>query len=690
MDLVAKNDRWGMYNDRGYIDYGDPYPLRYDAAYRDGGGYFDPGQQRYAGQRAYTEGYGDAFPQHFSPHGYDQDYLGHNVDGGADPFIMHDPIGDIGMRGRYGDSAQFNPYDAAAQDGRFSPLPNDYEGNYGDMRGQIYQDLRYAYDTDDPYMEHDYFPNAQKDPYGQFDGLSNNGFGYGSDYPAYGDDRYRQGGYAMRSQEASGQGMYDQIAYGQEMYDQGMRDPFAADRYGGENDLSHHVDQGPMASPGRYGDPYSQQYPDQYASHGQAGQYAGHAQYQSQYQEGASPYGEHMPNGYMQNQFDQNSGYESGFGNSGQVPNGLGVPNMAAPPSEPFAGGSDAVGSHGAPGVPGAFNQYQQDSGQSPYQDMSASLGPEADFMHSQGQAYSMSSTGASEGQANQVSMSDFGQQNGQYATQGLPYNMQGMSPEMQGAQGQMQNMQPPMSQYQQGVSAIQPDGMYGQQAMTQNQQPAQQAASNFQNDPNAGFGMQGAQGMQGVQGMQGAQFDPMMQGSQAVPMMQGAQPPNGQQFNGDMMNGQMPNGQPLDGQAFDGQPPYMQQPGMQQPGNGNPQFNGQPPVDGLQHPGAVGGATKYLILGILSIILGLIPPIGIVLAILTRIMVKKFRSNGGTDSKADAANIFALVGLIFSIIVLILIVVFIILLLTGSAFALNIAYAFNQSPIGSLITIPI
>lgn len=682
-----------MYNDRDYINYEDPYPLRHDATFRNNGDYFGPGQQRYQEQRGFEEGYEGAFAQDFPSHGYNQDYLGHNVNRGADPFIMHNPIDGIDMRGRYGDLNHVDPYDAVGQNGRFSSSPYSHADNYEDMRGQIYQDLRYAYDTDDPYMDMDseYFPNAQKGPYGQFNGLPNNGFGYDSDYPMYGSDRGQQDGYSVRNRGASNhvassqaiydQGMHEQTAYGQGMYEQAAYDPFAANRHATDG-LSQYIDQDLMAPSDPYGNsysdphgnpygdrnPYPQQYPDQYSDHAQINQYPDRFQYQDQhkiqYQEGAAP--SEMP---FASEFDMH-----------QVAND-------------------------------ALNQYQQGQGQSPYQDMSAPMRSEMDFPQGQSQAYSMSSTGAVGGQTDQVSMSDFGQQYGHQPMQGFSYQMQNAPYEMQNVQTPMQNMQTGMPQYQQsqqgqqGIPDMQPSNPYGQQPMM----PNQQGTANFQNDPNMGFGMQGAQGMQpnpmmqdmqgsqGMQGMQGsrpdqmmqgAQFDPMMQNGQSNPMMQDAQPFNGQQPNGQMPGGPQPNtpmpmGQMSPGQPFDGQQPYMQQPD-------NQQFNGQPPVDGPQHPNANEGATKYLIFGILSIILGLIPPVGIVLAILTRRMVKKFHSNGGTDSKADAANIFALVGLIFSIAVLVLIVVFIVLLLTGSAFALNIAYAFNQSPIGSLITIPI
>lgn len=102
------------------------------------------------------------------------------------------------------------------------------------------------------------------------------------------------------------------------------------------------------------------------------------------------------------------------------------------------------------------------------------------------------------------------------------------------------------------------------------------------------------------------------------------------------------------------------------------------------------GAATASLILGLLSIIFGLIPPIGIVLGIVARSVSKKYTKRGGRADRALAGKIFGLIGLIFSIAMLVAIGVCAALMfgqIAGPQVARDMLIFYNNSPLGQLGT---
>ena len=104
------------------------------------------------------------------------------------------------------------------------------------------------------------------------------------------------------------------------------------------------------------------------------------------------------------------------------------------------------------------------------------------------------------------------------------------------------------------------------------------------------------------------------------------------------------------------------------------------------------GRAKLALILSILSIILALIPPVGLILAIVARKMAKSYKKNGGRAGSGEAAAVFSLVGIIFSILTLGLLVWFIGYVngaLIGSKAYMNPISFFNNSPLGNIYKIP-
>lgn len=116
----------------------------------------------------------------------------------------------------------------------------------------------------------------------------------------------------------------------------------------------------------------------------------------------------------------------------------------------------------------------------------------------------------------------------------------------------------------------------------------------------------------------------------------------------------------------------------------------GVPAMDPSKATG--GRATLALILSILSIILALVPPVGLVLAIIARKLSKSYRRNGGRAAKGEAAGVFGMVGLVFSILMLAVLVCFIGYVmgankvLIGPMTPINF---YNNSPIGHLIPVP-
>lgn len=114
-------------------------------------------------------------------------------------------------------------------------------------------------------------------------------------------------------------------------------------------------------------------------------------------------------------------------------------------------------------------------------------------------------------------------------------------------------------------------------------------------------------------------------------------------------------------------------------------------PMD-LSYP-TKGRAMQCLILGILSIVLALIPPVGIILAVITLRISKKYLMNGGTDGKAEAGRIFGVAGLVFSILTMAFMIGFVCFMvgaLTGTSGARDLIIYFNASPLGSLFQIPL
>lgn len=104
------------------------------------------------------------------------------------------------------------------------------------------------------------------------------------------------------------------------------------------------------------------------------------------------------------------------------------------------------------------------------------------------------------------------------------------------------------------------------------------------------------------------------------------------------------------------------------------------------------GRATLALILSILSIILALVPPVGLALSIVARKIAKSYRKNGGRAGSGEAAAVFSLVGIIFSIVTCALLVWFIGYVcgaLIGSKAYMNPIAFFNNSPLGMLFKIP-
>lgn len=107
----------------------------------------------------------------------------------------------------------------------------------------------------------------------------------------------------------------------------------------------------------------------------------------------------------------------------------------------------------------------------------------------------------------------------------------------------------------------------------------------------------------------------------------------------------------------------------------------------------SAGKATLCMILGILSVVFALIPPVGLVLGIVVRKMSKSYMAQGGRSPKAETGQIFATVGLIFSLIlfvVLLFMIVFIYAGLFGEGQARTWSVFYNNSPFGAIWRIPI
>lgn len=101
------------------------------------------------------------------------------------------------------------------------------------------------------------------------------------------------------------------------------------------------------------------------------------------------------------------------------------------------------------------------------------------------------------------------------------------------------------------------------------------------------------------------------------------------------------------------------------------------------------GKAVLFLILGILSVVFAILPPIGIILGLVTRHLYKSYRQAGGRSTKAETGNIFATVGLIFSIIMLVVLAVICLIIyagLYGESMARQLAVFWNNSPFGDFM----
>lgn len=125
------------------------------------------------------------------------------------------------------------------------------------------------------------------------------------------------------------------------------------------------------------------------------------------------------------------------------------------------------------------------------------------------------------------------------------------------------------------------------------------------------------------------------------------------------------------------------QQPQMPQQMNAPMPYMGEPPKDS--------NAVLALILGILSIVFAVLPPIGVVLGFFSCKFSKKFQQAGGDTGVGDSARIFGRVGFIFSI-VMFVVFALVIVYVAGASFgnygARAIAIYFNNSPLGQIFGI--
>lgn len=231
------------------------------------------------------------------------------------------------------------------------------------------------------------------------------------------------------------------------------------------------------------------------------------------------------------------------------------------------------------------------------------------------------------------------------------PYAQQGYPMGQMPGPGQTGGFENPMQAAQQGVAEPQIPG-----AMPMQPDPAAQAAAAAE----AQAKQQAAQHLQQVQAAQ-QQIKQQAAAQQAAQQAQQAQ------------------------QAAQ----QSQQPAKQQK---RPQAQLMPsaPVDPAK--ASKGRATMALVLSILSIILALVPPVGLALSVVARKIAKSYKRNGGRAGSGDAAAIFALVGIVFSVLTFALLVWFIGYVngaLIGSKAYMNPISFFNNSPLGAIFKIP-
>ena len=104
------------------------------------------------------------------------------------------------------------------------------------------------------------------------------------------------------------------------------------------------------------------------------------------------------------------------------------------------------------------------------------------------------------------------------------------------------------------------------------------------------------------------------------------------------------------------------------------------------------GRATAALILGILSFVFAGVLPIGIILAIISLVIAGKYKRNHGQLTRCGVGRVFAVIGLIISIILLILIIWFVGFVsgtLVQASDLINPVIPSYDSPFGFIFEIP-
>ncbi len=303
--------------------------------------------------------------------------------------------------------------------------------------------------------------------------------------------------------------------------------------------------------------------------------------------------------------------------------------------------------------------------------------------------------------------MPGYGQQG--YVDPSSPYAQQGVQPDMSGQWGQgygmgqqgygqdmygvpmdgygMGNMDSPQDIYEaqaQGGMGAQQYGGYPDPNALYGAQPYQQGGQPYQYSPYYEQAPQGVQPGGYDPSMQTAQYDisepyapqpDPMQAAPAMPQQQDYQA--WQQQNAPAP--QQPSG--VDAQMPQAPSPYDY-------GYG---YVGGEPIDPSLATSSQ--ATKCLVFGLLSIIFGLLPPIGILFGVLTIRMARRYHANGGDENKGEAGRVFGIVGFIFSTLMLLFVVGFIFFMvgaLSGTQAATDLITYFNYSPLGSLVQIPL
>lgn len=228
----------------------------------------------------------------------------------------------------------------------------------------------------------------------------------------------------------------------------------------------------------------------------------------------------------------------------------------------------------------------------------------------------------------------------------GMPYEQFG-TPDMQ---------QPYMGADAQGMPVVMPEQAHQNTQMPNaGAEPQQMAGMPQQNTPDASGAFAAQQTQQGVPPKQ-----PQQQPQQQPNQPQGAAQQNAQ--------GRQPSRQPS-----------------------APRRPMGPPVDPAK--ARPGRAKMALVLSIFSIILSLLGPVGFIFALIAFNMSGSYKRNGGTSGAGDAARVFSIAGLIFSCLMIALIVWFVGYYMGYAEWAVNFVNPitfFNNSPIGSIISIPV